>query len=192
MNRICIAICLLVLAISVSAIPVVVRIQDHEIIAAGDSFSGVDATCFVFDIPEMNAAYAANPLQLSAHNLSEFPDTAIKADLITHWTKLIDARTDEILYGGFTYEGCRIDTAKDIRADYNGLAIAASSGALQYPVTIKNVNGGYLVLTDQDAFMRFYAAGLVFSQGVYQTGWNLKDSLVGKTIDELLIYQDPR
>lgn len=101
---------------------------------------------------------------------------------------LIDAKTDELINVGITYQGMsfKLDLAHQNSYMFDYMLNQ------EYPHTIKGVGTDYLTLATHDEFTQFvsYCFGAV--DALIRNGWEMKDDLVNMTYQQLLEWTDPR
>ena len=110
-------------------------------------------------------------------------DTAKKQELIKLLETRIDKHTDETIFNGFVYDGNNYYLSIENQINFKGLNDIRET--LTYPVKIKHQNGYAMIASSAD-YHQFYLAGLGFKQLTIENGWNEKDNLQTKTIEELI------
>lgn len=103
----------------------------------------------------------------------------------------INNKTDEILKTGFTWNNITFSLDQEHLSDYKDTVTYLKEGILQFPYEIKGDNNESIMLTTGN-IDSFFNTGLTYKETITREGWNIKNSLSGKTELELLNFVDPR
>jgi len=90
--------------------------------------------------------------------------------------RLVDARTDELINTGFTFEGevCSLSTQAQLKI----VGLLVGSGLASYPVVWNNIDDtGTVSLEDPSEVQAFYAAAMATVEGHLATGTDLKNQI---------------
>lgn len=107
-------------------------------------------------------------------------------------TDINNVTDDLFLTTTITYGGIEFPIKKENQFDYKAVVDEARAGFLEYPYMIKGSGSTYYNIANLDDANAFYLSGMTAIQTILRTGWALKDSLSGMTMQELLDFSDPR
>ena len=121
------------------------------------------------------------------------PPLPTREEILENTIPMIDLRTHEIITSGFEWNEMTISSSEAAQANFLAIEQIRQRGALTFPIPWSTKDGeGFLIATEEEWLDLLTAKDTFIFFTAKQSGQQLRDQATNLTVEELMVWTDPR